>query len=374
MTPALRRNGSRTLLRSLRIVTGLYLLGYVTSHLINLSLGLISIEAMDAARPYLTGIWSNEVTGLILLTVLLVHYGIGLWSVYDRPRIGGTVQDMVQAISGLTILPLLSIHAVGVVMLQGVGVDVDYNLILRIFWLSNPGYGLIQVLLLSVAWVHGAAGLFMWLRAKHSMARVLPWLYPLGVAIPVLALLGYTAAGRVVLVSGIGPQIVQSEIAPGAVVPDVPYALIMQVQSWVMWGSIILGLLVLIARVLRRWLSKPTVIRLTTKNVGSFHGRTGQTLLDALRTQGQPHANLCSGRGRCGTCAVRLLGADTELPAASTLEQATLDRIDKGPDVRLACQLPLISGGALQVERVFAPDFSFDAHDSDPIDAPQVPA
>lgn len=359
------------MLRNLRIITGLYLLGYVTSHLINLSLGLISIEAMDAARPYLTGVWANEVTRQILLAALLIHYAIGLWSVYVRPRIGGTAQDIVQALSGLAVIPLLSIHAIGVAMLSNVGVAVDYNLIIRIFWLSNPGYGLIQVLLLSVAWVHGAAGLFMWLRAKRSMAQVLPWLYPLGVAIPVLALLGFTDAGRVVLTSGIGPQIVQSEIAPGAVVPDVPYALIMQVQRWVMWVSILLALLVLIARALRGWWAKPASIRLTTNHVGSVIVHSGQTLLDALRSQDQAHANLCSGRGRCGTCAVRVLKADTDLPAPTPLEQATLDRIAKGPDVRLACQLPLVSGGALKIERVFDPDFSFEAKEAAPS---QVPA
>ena len=106
MTAAPRRTGSRTLLRNLRLISGLYLLGYVTSHLINLSLGLISIEAMDAARPYLSGIWGTDVTRLILLTALLFHYAIGLWSVYERPRIGGTVQDLVQALSGLAVIPL----------------------------------------------------------------------------------------------------------------------------------------------------------------------------------------------------------------------------------------------------------------------------
>ncbi|WP_205389889.1 2Fe-2S iron-sulfur cluster binding domain-containing protein [Sulfitobacter sp. SK011] len=374
MTAAPRRTGSRTLLRNLRLISGLYLLGYVTSHLINLSLGLISIEAMDAARPYLSGIWGTDVTRLILLTALLFHYAIGLWSVYERPRIGGTVQDLVQALSGLAVIPLLSIHAVGVVMLQRAGVDVDYDLIVRIFWLSNPGYGLIQVLLLSVAWVHGAAGFFMWLRSKPTIASALPWIYPLGVAVPVLALLGFTAAGRIVLASGIGPQVVQSEIAPGYAAPEIPFALIIQIQSSVMWGAVVLGVLVLVARLMRYALAKPAVIHLKTKNVGSFEGDTGQTLLDAFRTHGQPHANLCSGRGRCGTCAVRILKAETNLLAPSTLERATLDRLKFGGDVRLACQLPLTSAGALTVERINEPDFSFHEEEETQVSPSQVSA
>ena len=166
----------------------------------------------------------------------------------------------------------------------------------------------------------------------------------------------------------------QSEIAPGAAVPEIPFELIMQVQRWVMWGSITLALLVLAARAARAWLAKPAAIRLTTKDVGSFVGQSGQTLLDALRAQGQPHASLCAGRGRCGTCAVRVLKADTTLPAPTPLEQATLDRLAKGADVRLACQLPLTCGGALTGERVFAPDFSFDAEAPEPSPKSSVPA
>ncbi len=360
MTTTPSRAGSRTILRSLRIITGLYLLAYVTSHLINLSLGLVSIEAMDAARPYLSGIWGNAITRPILTAALLVHYVIGLWSIYTRPRISGTPQDVVQALSGLTIIPLLAVHSVGVIMLQDAGVDVDYDLILRIFWLSNPGYGLMQVILISTVWVHGCAGLFMWLRAKPGVVRMLPWFYPLAVAIPVLALLGFTEAGRVVLIERIGPQIVQSEIAPGQPVPDIPFALIIQIQGWVMWGSAAIGLAVLLARWVRSALARPARVYITTAGVGKIRDYTGQTLLDVFRTQNQPHANLCSGRGRCGTCAVRVLASQSELPMASALEQATLDRINKGDDVRLACQLPLTDGGTITVERVFAPDFSFD--------------
>lgn len=362
------------MVRTLRIFTGLYLLAYVTSHLINLSLGLISIDAMDAARPFLSGVWTGPVTGLILFGMLLAHYLVGLWSIYARPRIGGTAQDIVQALSGLAIIPLLAIHAIGVNMLKRVGVDVDYDLIIRIFWVSNPGYGLIQVLLLSVAWVHGAAGLFMWLRSKERLVHILPWLYPLGVAVPVLALLGFTEAGRVVLISGIGPQVVQSNIALGTVAPDIPYAFIIQVQRGVMWGAILIGILVLSARGVRRLFAKPATVQVTTKGVGSLVSDSGQTLLDALRSGGQPHANLCSGRGRCGTCAVRVLRSTIDLPAPTPLEQATLDRLNYGPDVRLACQLPLVSGGAVNVERLNAPDYSFDSPEDAPSAAAQVPA
>ncbi|MGC1495685.1 MAG: 2Fe-2S iron-sulfur cluster-binding protein [Sulfitobacter sp.] len=353
--------GSRIFLRSLRIATGLYLLAYITSHLINLSLGLISIETMDAARPYLSGIWGGSITRNVLAAALLIHYGIGLWSIYARPSISGTAQDVVQALSGLAIIPLMAIHSVGVIMLQNASVEVDYNLILRVFWISNPGYGLMQVMLISAAWVHGCAGLFMWLRAKPGVVRLLPWLYPLAVAVPVLALLGFTEAGRVVLIERVGPVVVQTPGAYGETLAEVPYALIMQVQAWVMWGSLAIGIAVVLARWTRNTVAKPAVVHIKTQGVGAITGQSGKTLLDAFRAQNQPHANLCSGRGRCGTCAVRVLSSQIDLPTATPLEQATLDRIGKGGNVRLACQLPLVHGGTITVERVLPPDFSFES-------------
>ena len=372
MTHSTSPAGARTLVRNLRIVSGLYLLIFITLHLLNVSLGLISIQAMDAARPYLSGLLGHPMLRPILLTALLVHYVIGLWSVYARPRITGTTQDLIQALSGLAIIPLLAIHAIGIIMLQNAYVEVTYDFIIRIFWLGTPAYGLMQVILLSVAWVHGAAGLFMWLRSKERAVHILPWLYPLAVAVPVLALLGFTEAGRTALISGEGPELVREQT--GAPLPDVPFDLIINTQYAVLWASIVISVMVLAARGIRLWFAKPAIVSIATKNGGKITGQTGVTLLDVFRDKGQKHANLCSGRGRCGTCAVRILATDHDLPAPTAMEQATLTRINKGSDVRLACQLHLLSGGKLLVERVYPPDFRFDEDESDPSSTQVAPA
>lgn len=368
MSNAPSRPAQRTMMRNLRMFSGLYLLAYVTCHLLNLCLGILSVDAMDAARPWLSGIWTNGPASFVTLTMLLLHYFVGLWSIYQRPSISGTTQDLVQALSGLTILPLMATHAIGVSMLQRSGVLVDYVLINRIFWLSNPGIGLTQVALLSVVWVHGCAGLFMWLRSKRAAAGCLPWLYPVAVAVPVLALVGFAQAGRIVLAEGIGPELIRDP----ALAEPIPFALISTVTNWVIWVSVALAVLVLAARALRGWMAQNIRVSVTTQDIGRIAPLTGQSLLDGFRRADQPHANLCSGRGRCGTCAVRILDAAGNPPPPPTaLEQMTLDRINQGDDVRLACQLPLEHGTELTVARVFPPDFSFDnARTADP--APQT--
>ena len=64
----------RILARSARIVSGLVLLAFVTTHLLNASLGLISLDAMDAAEGFLTGIWGGLPLGPILTLSFFAHF------------------------------------------------------------------------------------------------------------------------------------------------------------------------------------------------------------------------------------------------------------------------------------------------------------
>ena len=88
-------------LRAVRVWSGLFLLAFVTSHLTNLSFGLISIQAMDAVRPYLSGFWTGPVTGFLLTASLVSHFFLGLWALYVRPTFRTNTQDIVQLLTGL---------------------------------------------------------------------------------------------------------------------------------------------------------------------------------------------------------------------------------------------------------------------------------
>ena len=80
-------------------------------------------------------------------------------------------------------------------------------------------------------------------------------------------------------------------------------------------------------------------------------GRIGQTVLDVSRSHSIPHAQVCSGRGRCGTCMI-LPTSDAALDAIGPLEIATLSRVHAQPAARLACQAHLL-GPSLAVRRVY---------------------
>lgn len=354
--------------RALRIWSGLFLLAFVTSHLTNLSLGLVSIEAMDRARPYLSGVWTGQVIGTVLLASLVCHFLLGLWAIYVRPTLRTNTQDIVQLMTGVLVMPLLATHAIGISMAANAGLEFGYVGTIRLFWLGAPTIGLLQVIMLSVVWVHGCAGLFTWLRSKESASRLLHWLYLLAVIIPVVALLGYAEAGREMLAAGHnGAVIAQSPAIPENVV--VPFAQIKQITNIVIIGSLILAALTFAARLVRLTLQTTQDVFLVRDGGPQMTSSSALSILDGFELNDVLHANLCTGRGRCGTCAVRIIKSEFPLPSPSELELRTLYRIGAPSGARLACQVKP-DGGRVEVLAVYPADYTFE--DARPLDEPSA--
>jgi hypothetical protein len=78
MTTAGHAGASRIRLRTVRLVTGLILFFYVTSHLLNHSLGNISIAAMEAGMVVQKWIWQGVLGTAALYVALSTHYLLGL--------------------------------------------------------------------------------------------------------------------------------------------------------------------------------------------------------------------------------------------------------------------------------------------------------
>jgi adenylate cyclase len=79
----------------------------------------------------------------------------------------------------------------------------------------------------------------------------------------------------------------------------------------------------------------------------SAHGRRGLSILELSRLNDVPHAHVCSGRGRCGTCRVRIeSGAESLLPM-NEAERGTLARVGAGAAERLACQARVLGPGVV---------------------------
>lgn len=388
------------LLRRLRILTGLILLLFVTGHLLNAALGVASIAAMDAARPYLTSFWADVPFSIILMGAALIHASLGLWSVYRRPTLHTSAQDVVQILTSLCIVPLTATHAVSMFAFSNAGAEPSYALVIKALWIDAPALGLLQVIVLSVVWVHGCAGLMIWLRSKETMRHVLPWIYPVVVAIPIAALLGYSEAGRAALAGAASenePASYGSEYggyqtggdgyasAPdtgygrdsggyestseygagsdaygeaGGNAPAIDMEAIQRVTEQMIWISIALALLTLAARWLRLRLRPTQPVDILHNGQPLETSRSGPSVLDLVRLQNVPHASLCEGRGRCGTCAVRILSSEFPVPEPDALEARAIQRRGLPQGTRLACQV-FPGAGRIEVEALFPPDYTF---------------
>ena len=93
------------LLRRVRLVTGLVLLAYLATHLLNHALGLISLATMEAGRGWFLAFWRHPVGTLALYGALATHVTLALWSVYRRRHICMPAWEAAQLLLGLLIPP-----------------------------------------------------------------------------------------------------------------------------------------------------------------------------------------------------------------------------------------------------------------------------
>ena len=124
----------------------------------------------------------------------------------------------------------------------------------------------------------------------------------------------------------------------------------MQIALWVYF--VVLAA-VLLGRYLRLRKSRST-LRVTYADGTKLAVVSGLTLLEISRMNNIPHASLCGGKGRCGTCRVRIHEGMDLLPEAAEIEQKTLDRVKADSDTRLACQV-IPQSGAIKIERLLPP-------------------
>lgn len=347
--------------KRLRIITGLILFAFVSMHLANIAMGLSSVALMEQMQPYLLGPWQNFAAGTVLAISLLVHMGLGFQAIYRRNTFNMSRNDIVQIVSSLILVPLMIPHIAGTIGARNFfDLPQDFPGVLLLFWYYQPAEGLRQVLLLAATWIHGCIGLFIWLRLQPWWSRVSLFCYPVAVALPVLAMLGYVEGGKQVMSGEV--EVVYAQPPEGG--PTVE-EIVASLNTAVFW-MIALFLAVTAVVLAARWwrlMGHDGATRIRYAGQQAYTAENGLTLLESATVNDIPHAALCGGRGRCGTCRVKVIGASQQLPAPTGEELRTLKRIGADEDVRLACQLKVM-GGQIEVARILPPHVKpADLHD-----------
>lgn len=348
--------------RTLRIVTGIILFVFVATHLLNMSLGLVSLQTLDQSRPYFMLPWSNPIGFVVLMGSMLIHGALGLVAIYWRNTLQMTRYDLIQTVSALLIIPLLASHVLGVTLAANMlSFEPSYQSTLAVFWVQSPWEGLRQVLVVGVTWIHGCIGLFTWMRLNSWWPKAALIAYPLAVLIPVSALLGFVEAGNQVVELSLNattdtPLVSEEDAAK--------FATAFEFYTTIKWSVIGAYLAVvaimLVARKLRLRSTETGILTLSYLTGGTIRAEGGLSLLEAAQLNDVPHANTCKGRGRCGTCRVRIISSSVNLPEPLEIERKTLTRFESSDNVRLACQL-VPTSGEIELERMLPPDVGLEA-------------
>ena len=331
------------MIRRIRLASGLTMLAYVTMHLLNHALGLVSLAAMEWTLDRIVfPIWSFPPMRALLYSAFVAHYSLALWALWQRRTLRLRASEAMQLILGF-LIPFLLVHHVVVNRIGDgyLGTSVGYYSIqLWNFFVRDPSHGYLQMTVLVVAWGHAMIGLHFWLRVRPWYARRREAALTVAVLVPVLALLGIVEAGRQVVALAHDPAWTEAAFARMTLPTPQIAATLDLISDLLTWFFAAALVAVLAARLVRAfWRRRHGVVRILYPDGRSIHVLKGTSVLEASRLARIPHASVCGGRGRCSTCRVRVRAAPPGAQPPTEAERRVLHRIRATGNVRLACML-----------------------------------
>ena len=326
--------------RRARIATGLVMFTFLTTHLGNHALGLVSLQTMEDGRDWFLWVWGNAAGNAVLFAAFLAHFLLALWAIYRRRRlVHMPFSEALQLTTGLLIIPGLAEHVVlTVVAFKLYASTDDYKTMIWFLACIAPQKGVWQAIVLIIAWTHACIGLWAWMRIRPWYARVAPYAFAFALLWPALAIMGFIAAARDLMHLVRDPVWTQALIDAANFPPTT--AVLDAIWFWIIatfTGALALTLILRWLRIYLEW--RAGRFRIAYPDGREIAVPLGMSILEASQLCGIPHASVCGGRGRCSTCRVRVTAGLDALPAPSPQETAVLARAGAAIDVRLACQL-----------------------------------
>lgn len=334
------------ILRQVRLASGLVLMFYVFTHLVNHAFGLWSLDILEQVREIFVGFWRPWPATIVLYGALVAHMLAAAHAIITRASLVDTTwQERLQLGLGLLTPYLISDHILGTRMVHEVfEVNDSYYSVLLTLWVFKPSAALTQVAALLVIWAHGCIGMHLWLRFKESYRRHIAYWYGLALLVPVLSISGFVAAGVDIVRLSTNRRWMRQTTGEINYPSQEDIAWVLETMRDVGYGYLGLVVLLFAARQIRISLRKAR----RGVTVKYHDGREvmvapGTSILDASRQSGIPHASVCGGRGRCSTCRVRIGEGFEALPPPGEAELKVLERVGAAPNVRLACQTRPVS-------------------------------
>lgn len=179
----------------LRLGSGLVLMSYISLHLLNHMLGIVSLSLAEAGLRLSIRLWQSAPGTAALYGAFALHFALALRTIYQRRHWHLPATEWLRLWSGFS-LPLLLIgHAVNTRLATS-------------FYAFEPSYekiiaGLIsggsqgwQIALLAPGWVHGCLGVWITLRHHVPWRRARLVLAAILVVVPLLSAAGFIRMSR----------------------------------------------------------------------------------------------------------------------------------------------------------------------------------
>jgi adenylate cyclase len=328
--------------RRLRLWSGLVMLAYVTMHLSNHAIGLISLRAMNSVLGWVVLLWGNPPAQVLLYGAFLVHFTLALWALWERRTLRLNIGELTQVVLGFAVPILLVRHVVSTRLSYDVfdTANHNYTYVLWALFVHSPWHGALQLITLVVAWAHAMLGLHFWLKVRPWYARLQSIAFATALMVPVLSILGAIEASRQIAALAADPAWTREAFALMRLPTPAEQQVLQEITNALGWFFAGIVAAVLFARFMRRlWERRHGLVRIAYPDGRVVEVTPGTSVLEASRLAGIPHAHICGGRGRCSTCRVRVRGTVGSIDPPNELEQRVLRRIGATPNVRLACQL-----------------------------------
>lgn len=322
--------------------SGVVLFAYVATHLLNHSLGMISLDVMEQGRLIFVGFWRSPLLGWVALGALAMHLVLAFIKTVRRKSFRGlTGKEWAQIITGL-VAPLYLIYHIMFTRVahETYGLEITYH-----FYMLGIGLDVLITALIAIVllWWHGVIGIDSVLSEKRWYPDWRPRLKAIAIVLPFVAIAGTVSAYQQAKVRALhdptfATQVYDGLLAQGLSREDFEAATnALGDQLAGAYFALLAGILLLRAGIL--WYRR----RRHPVSVQYPDGREvyitpGTSVLEASLMGRIPHAHLCGGRGRCSTCRVRIYEGCDRLAPPSTIEQRVLRQIGAADNIRLACQ------------------------------------
>jgi adenylate cyclase len=353
-------------LRQVRLVSGVILFAYLVSHFLNHALGNISLDALAAGVAIHVAFWQFLPVTILFYAACVVHTALGIWALYERRQFRWKAIEPLQLALGLSIPMLIIAHVIGIRLGQTLyGHERLYPQILFLYWIWAPWRIPMMLAVMTIAWVHGCIGLYLWLRMRAFFKRAAPFLLAAAVLVPTLSMLGFYQSGRMVIDLDSEEWRAETQ-SPRQIGTREEAQTLERITDYFLFGYFGLIGIALLARGARAVNERRRgMINLSYGNGRTVRVPRGLSVLEASLRNNVPHASVCGGRARCSTCRIRIIGDCHDLPKPSQREAFVLGRVGtQDPSIRLACQLRPPSD--LSFFQLFLPHTSADGHDSHP--------